>query len=466
MKIVIVGDGKVGFALSAQLSREGHDITVIDNKRDVLGDSSERLDVLAVHGNGASMKVQQEAGVGRSDLMIAATSSDEINILCCIVAKKLGCKSTVARVRNPEYAEQLVLMQNELGLSMTINPERATAFAAFDMLRFPSFLKTDSFAKGRAQIVEVKLPENSPYAGKKLAELYEMNRIRVLICVVQRGEETFIPSGDFILRGGDKIYATAPAYNLDKLIRLLGVEARKVRDVLIIGGGRIAHYLAESLIRAAIGVKIIEQKAERCRELADALPKAVIIRGDGTDQRVLLSEGIENTDAVVTLTNMDEENLIVSMYASFIGVKKVITKINRTEYGDVFADKGIDHVVSPKDLTVDTILQHVRSMNNAGPEAMLALHRLADGQAEAMEFRALEGTKGLGRTLREIRLKPNILIATIHRRGSIIIPKGDDCIEKGDNVFVVAAAKHKISEINDIFASDDDPLGDNGKSAI
>jgi len=458
MKIVIVGDGKVGFALSAQLSREGHDLVVIDRELSVLGESSERLDVLTLHGNGVSMKTQQAAKVGESDLLIAATQSDETNLLCCLVARRLGCKSTIARVRNHEYAEQLALMRDELGLSMTINPERAAAHEAFDLLRFPSFMHTDVFAKGRALIVEVRLAADSPYVGRQLRELYELDKIRALVCVVQRGEETIIPSGNYALMGGDKLFVTAPFYNLDKLVRLLGVETRRIQDVILVGGGRIAYYLAEDLIRAGIGVKIIERKMERCMELSELLPKAIIIHGDGSSQRVLLSEGIEQADAVVTLTNMDEENLIISMYAGYLKVPRVITKINRTEYNEVFKDKGIDCVLSPKDLTVDTILRYVRSMHNAEPEAMLALHRIAGGAAEAMEFHATEATHGLGRTLKEVRLKPGTLIACIHRRGTAIVPKGGDHIELGDSVFIVAASAHKIAELNDIFAEGEQPL--------
>ncbi len=455
MRIVIVGDGKVGFTLSAQLSREGHDVVVIDNKKDVVGESSERLDVLAIKGNGTVMEIQRQAGVPDSDLLIAVTSGDEINLVCCLVAKKLGCKSTIARVRNPEYSEQLSQMQEELGLTMTINPERAAASEIFTILSFPSFIKTETFAKGRAHIAEVKVSDSSPLAGKKLRELYELNKIRALICVVQRGEETVIPGGNFVLQAGDKLYATAPTFNLDKLAGILDVENKRIRNVMIIGGGRISHYLASNLLRAGVSVKIIENRAERCQELAESLPKAVVIHADGSSQRVLLAEGIEGTDAVVTLTNMDEENLIISMYANYKGVPKVVTKINRTEYNEVFYDKGIDCVVSPKDLTADTIIRYVRSMSNAEPEAMLALYRIAEGNADAMEFHAVDGTRNLGRTLAEVTLKPNILIACIHRGGSAIVPKGHDAIEKGDRVFVVADAKYSISELNDIFAEGD-----------
>lgn len=452
MKIVIVGDGKVGFALTEQLSREGHDVVVIDNNKKVLSDSTERLDVISVLGNGASLKTQREARVGESDLLIAATASDEINLLCCIVAKKLGCARTIARVRNPEYGEQLRFLRDELGLSMTINPERTAAMEIYRMLRFPSFLKRETFAKGRAQIVEVLLRQDFPFFGRPLAHLSELSRIGALICAVKRGNEVYIPDGRFRLQPGDKIYATAPTQNQTGLINMLGVDVGQIRHVMIVGGSNIAFYLAEQLLASGIEVNIIEQKPERCTVLADQLPKAVVINADGSSQQVLRAEGISECDALVTLTNIDEENIIISMYGAHMGVPKVITKINRVEYIDVFRDRGLDSVVSPKLLTADTIVRYVRSMYNAEPEAMLALYRLADGMAEAMEFIATSHTANLGCTLREITLKPNILIACIVRDGEVIIPRGDDRILEDDSVFVVATAQHKIAELNDIFA--------------
>lgn len=452
MKIVIVGGGKVGYALAEQLTREGHDIVVIDNNRKVLAQCTEQLDVIAVEGNGASLRTQREAQVGQSDLLIAATAGDEINLMCCIVAKKLGCARTIARVRNPDYTEQIRFLKNELGLSMAINPERNSAMEIYRMLRFPSFLKRDTFAKGRAQIVEVLLHPDFPYFGKPLSQIGELSRIGALICAVKRGDEVFIPDGRFALQPGDKIYATAPTLNQTGLVHLLGVEVGRIRSVMIVGGSRIAFYLAEQLLSAGIEVHIIERDPERCLALADTLPHAVIINADGSEQQVLRAEGIAESDAVVTLTNMDEENLIISMYAHHMGVPKVITKINRTEYIDVFRDRGIDSVVSPKLLTADGIVRYVRSMYNAEPEAMLALYRLADGMVEAMEFNATAHTHNLGRTLREITLKPNILIACIVREGEVIIPRGDDRLLEDDSVFVVAPAQRKIAELNDIFA--------------
>ena len=451
MKIVIVGDGKVGFALTAQLAQEGHDIVVIDNNKKVLQESAEQLDVMVVHGNGAGVKAQKQAGVEDADLLIAATSADEINLLCCIVARKLGSAHTIARVRNPEYVEQIYFLKDELGLSMTINPERAAAREISRLLQFPSFLKRDSFAKGRAEIVEMVIKEGSVLEDKLLSELYQIAKVQVLVCAVKRGCRAYIPDGSFRLMRGDRIFVTAPTHNLARLIKHLGLQTQKIREVILVGGSSIAYYLAMDLFLNGIRVKIIESQAERCLELAELLPKAMIIHGDGANQSVLLAEGIEKTDAVVTLTNLDEENFLVSMYANYLKVPKVITKINRTEFNDIFQDKGIDCVVSPKLLTANDIVRYVRAMQNKTGDSMITLHRIADDMAEAMEFPVTEETRHLGETLIKIRLRPNILIACINRRGKIIIPKGDDTIELNDTVIVVTTAEQRINELNDIF---------------
>ena len=451
MKIVIVGDGKVGFALTAQLAQEGHDIVVTDNNKKVLQESAEQLDVMVVHGNGAGVKAQKQAGVEDADLLIAATSADEINLLCCIVARKLGSAHTIARVRNPEYVEQIYFLKDELGLSMTINPERAAAREISRLLQFPSFLKRDSFAKGRAEIVEMVIKEGSVLEDKLLSELYQIAKVQVLVCAVKRGGRAYIPDGSFRLMRGDRIFVTAPTHNLARLIKHLGLQTQKIREVILVGGSSIAYYLAMDLFLNGIRVKIIESQAERCLELAELLPKAMIIHGDGANQSVLLAEGIEKTDAVVTLTNLDEENFLVSMYANYLKVPKVITKINRTEFNDIFQDKGIDCVVSPKLLTANDIVRYVRAMQNKTGDSMITLHRIADDMAEAMEFPVTEETRHLGETLIKIRLRPNILIACINRRGKIIIPKGDDTIELNDTVIVVTTAEQRINELNDIF---------------
>ncbi len=451
MKIVIVGDGKVGSALAVQLSREGHDIVVIDSNKVVLQETQQFWDVSVMHGNGASMKIQKMANVENSDLLIAATSADETNILCCILAKKLGCKHTIARVRNPDYYHQLFLLKEELGVSLVINPEYSTAHEIFRLLQFPSFLKRDSFAKGRVEIVEVELRDGSPLAGTALMDLQKKVKVKVLICAVERNGEAFIPDGNFCLAPGDRLSFTASSSDLAKLIRNLGLAQKKVKDVMIIGGSRIAFYLAESLLNTGASVKLVEIDEERCQELAELLPKATIIHADGSDKTVLDSEGLAQADAVVTLTDIDEENLIVSMYANFLGTFKVITKINRTEYSEVLNGKGIDCVVSPKDLCCNDIVRYVRAMGNRKGESALTLHRIVGDKVEALEFQANKALPQLGKRLADIKLKPNILITCLTRKGRIIIPQGSDTIEKDDTVIVVANSDRVINDLSDIF---------------
>lgn len=451
MNIVIVGDGKVGAALTQQLSKEGHDITVIDNNAEVLTHSMELYDIMAVQGNGASLTVQKEANVGSSDLVIAATSADEINLLCCILAKKLGAPHTIARVRNPEYAEQLIFLKEELGLSMTINPERTSAREIFRILQFPTFIKRDSFAGGKVEIVELRISDKSKLHGKPLSELYKTVKVQVLVCAVERGGEVTIPTGAFVLQAGDKIYVTAATNLLADLIKNLGIIPQKTKSVIIVGGSRIAIYLALMLLHAGIRVKIVERDRATCLKLADLLPKAQIICGDGSQQTLLHSEGLEEADAIVTLTNIDEENLIISMYAHHLGVPKAITKVNRLEYVGVFKDMGIDSVISPKSLTANEIVRYVRAMENTTGSSALTLHRIANDQVEALEFLVTGCTRHLGESLAEISLKKGILVACISRPGKLIIPKGSDHFQKGDHIIVVTTADRVIGDINDIF---------------
>ncbi len=451
MKIVIVGDGKVGSALAVQLSKEDHDVVIIDSNKLVLQESEQSLDVNVVYGNGASIKTQKQANVDVSDLLIAATSADEINILCCFLARKLGCAHTIARVRNPDYYGQLFLLQGELGLNMVINPERATANEIFRLLQFPSFLKREAFAKGRVEIVELVLKGDSLLAGARLLDLYKLVKVKVLVCAVKRGSQVFIPDGSFVLQEGDRLYVTASTSDLAKLIRNLGISQKKVRDVLIIGGSRIAFYLAEDLLKAGVSVKLVEIDEARCGELAELLPKATIIHADGSDRYVLDSEGLAKTDAVVTLTDFDEQNLMISMYANFLGTYKVITKINRTEYNEILGEKGIDCVVSPKDLCCNDIARYVREMGNRKGGSVLALHRLAEDQVEALEFTATRQTPHLGEPLHKVALKPGTLVASITRRGKVIIPSGGDSIEADDTVVVISPAQRGLDDLSGIF---------------
>lgn len=451
LKIVVVGDGKVGYALTEQLAREEHDLTVIDSNASVLKESVESLDVMVVGGNGASLETQTEAGVGESDLLIAVTAADEVNLLCCILARKLGCRHTIARVRNPEYRRQVEFLRAELGLSMVINPERSAAEEIFRMLQFPSFIKRDSFAKGRVELVEIKIREGSPLAGKQLLDLYKTAGVRVLVCAVERGDEVFIPSGASALEAGDKITVTAATNDLTRLIKNLGITEEKIRDVMIVGGGRIALYLAILLLDAGVDVKVIEKDPQRCRVLAEKLPRAMVICGDGSSQKLLIAEGISDADAVIPLTGMDEENLMISMYACDMGTPKTITKINRAEYEAVFQRWGIDSTVNPKLLSATEIVRYVRDMGNSGGGSVLTMHRIAGGRAEALEFRVRPGGRYLDIPLSKLPVKQGYLIACINRHGSILIPSGSDCLRAGDTAVVVASSESAISELDEMF---------------
>lgn len=452
MNIIIVGNGKVGGALASQLSGEGHDITIVDVDAQTVNATAERLDVMGVVGNGAAMSTLKEAGAAEADILIAATNRDELNLLSCLTGKKLGVKHTIARVRNPEYAEQLLAMQEELGLSLTVNPELAAAQEAYQLLQFPSFLKREAFAQGRMEIVGIPVGEDSKLSGIPLFKLYEIAKVNVLVCAVQREDGVHIPSGGFTIQAGDTLFVTAAIQDLARLVKNLGLMDRRVKDVLLVGGSRIAAYLARRCANSGIGVKIIEQKHERCLELAEDLPEVTVIEADGSRQDVLAAEGIGNYDAVVTLTGIDEENLILSMYARYLGAPKVITKINRLEYSEVFRKMGIGSIISPKGLCCTNIARYVRAMSAASDiDSILALHSLVDGQVEALEFRAGPETRHQGEKLMDIPMKPGILVAGITHGYKNIIPKGDSSFAAGDTVVVVTSGDHAIGSLNDIF---------------
>ena len=451
MKIIVVGDGKVGLTLTEQLSKEEHDIVVIDKNPTVLQNSQETFDVMVVPGNGASRQVLLEAGAQDADLVIAATSADEINLLCCLTAKKLGCTHTIARVRNPEYAGQLVFLKDELGLSMVINPEATAAREMFQILQFPSFLNRDRFAKGRVEIVELKVEKGCTIIGKYLHELHENAKVKVLVCAVERGEQVYIPSGNFKIEEGDKIHVTAETRDLTKLIHYLGIPLPKMRDVVIVGGSRLGYYLANMLIQSGVKVKIIEIDYERCLQLSELLPRALIINGDGCQQKLLNEEVYGKADAVISLINIDEVNLVISMYAKKLGVPKVIAKIDRIEYMNVFKSFTEESFISPKNLICNDVLRYVRAVGNSGEGSMLTLYRLIGNQVEAIEFLAGKDTHFLGVPFSKVPMRPNLLIASIRRDDRTIFPTGSDCIQLGDRVLIVTTESGRFYELNDIF---------------
>ncbi len=450
MKIVIVGDGKVGQALTGRLAEEGHDLVVIDSSPEALRTSVEVHDVMGISGNGASYAVQKEAGVEDADLLIAATSGDELNLLCCMVANKIGARHTIARVRNPDYADQLVMMKEEFGLSMAINPELAAATEIARMLRFPSALKLDSFARGMVELVEIKVKEGSPLLGQALFSLSSHLGIRILICAVKRGDEVYIPTGSFVLQQGDKITLTANPAQLDSLFRKLGIYRHKIHRVMVVGGGRIAYYLAKQLLKLGMSVKIIEKDAARCEQLSEALPKAQVILGDGSDRELLEEEDIDNMDALVAVTGMDEENIIISMYAGTLKLPKVVTKINRMSFQEILDSAGIESVISPKGITVNQIVRYVRAMQNSQGSNVETLHRIVGGRVEALEFSAGYCPGLTGIPLKDLRTRKNLLIACIIRGRQTIYPGGNDAIEEGDSV-VVVTTEHQLKDLRDIL---------------
>ena len=451
MKIIIAGDGKVGLALTRQLLHEGHEVTIVDSNPVVLQTNMYQYDVLAVQGNAATMEALRQARVEQADLLIAATSADEINLLCCVTAKKMNSRlHTIARVRNPDYTEQLFVMREELGLSMTINPELSAAREIFHLLQFPSFLHRDSFAKGRVEIVGLRVDERSRLNGVPLHQLYKIAQVKVLVCAVLRGGRAVIPDGSFELKKGDRIFVTARAVNLAQLIKNLGIAEQKVRRVMLVGGGHISFYLAQRLLDARLSVKIIEQNPDRARFLAENLPGAAVVLGDGSSRNLLESEGLAEADALVSLTGMDEENIVLSMYARSQGVPKVVTKVNRLEYGNMFEELDIGSIVSPKELCSALIARYVRSMQNKTGK-ILTLHPIAEGGAAAMEFRVDESVLYRGVPLKDVPLRRGILISCITHGGTTIIPDGTSRFDAGDTVVAVSTLDTPVQQMNDLF---------------
>ncbi len=449
MKIIVVGDGKVGYTLVKQLSAEGNDVTVIDSNPENLR-RTEAFDVIAVTGNGASFKVQQEAGVSSADLLIAVTSADEINIICCLLAKKLGAKNTIARIRNPEYSEQLAFLKDDLGLSMAINPEKTTADEIVRSITFPSSISVKNFARGLVEMVECRIKPDSRLIGQKIFDIREKNKLDILVCILERAGTAVIPSGEDVFREDDKIYVTGSVFNIVSFLKLSGNTEKKISSVMIIGGGRICYYLAESLMKSGLNVKIIENNPKRCAELAELLPGVLIICGDGTDQELLQEEELSHTDAFIALTNIDEENLISSLYASKQGVRKVITKINRLEYTGVIENLGIDSIISTKLLTAYQIVQYVRAMRNTRGSKVDALVKIANEQVEVLEFTVAQNTKNQGKMIKDIKFKKNLVLASIVHRERIIVPSGNSVFQKGDKVIVITLNRN-FNDMNDIF---------------
>lgn len=451
MNIIIVGCGKVGQTLAERLSREeGHNITVVDTKSSIIRELTGALDVIGVEGSGASLETLLEAGVKDADILIAVTNSDEVNLLTCFIANKSGDCGTIARVRKPEYGRELILFKEDLGLAMIINPEQAAAAEIARVLRFPSAIQIDTFAKGRVEILKFRVSDDSILSGLSLAELRPKLGCNVLVCGVERGDEVFIPGGDFVIRSGDRLSFVSEIKSGTAFFKKIGIKTNKVRNAIIVGGSDTAFYLAKLLIQSGISVKIIEKDTARCEFLCQKLPKAVIVNGDGSDSSVLLEEGIESAESFVALTNIDEENILISLYARSRTKGKIITKINRIAFDDVINGLDLDTTICPKNITAENIVKFVRAKNNSIGSNIETMHMILGDKAEALEFRIREKTPLVGVPLEKLRLKDNTLIACINRGGTIINPCGKDTMEVGDTVIVVTA-KIGFKDIRDIL---------------
>lgn len=450
MYIIIVGLGKLGSTLTKQLSTEGHDIVVVDPDNSVVSSTVDAYDVMGICGNGATYEVLKEAGAAKAKLIIAATGSDELNILCCLFAKHMGTENTIARVRNPDYAGQSQFLRNDLGISMTVNPEYETANEISRIIRFPSAANLDSFAGGRVEIARVRIHSDNPLCDMPIHEMRKKAKAKVIICAVQRNDSVFIPSGDFVLRCDDVISITGTRAELSSFMKQTGVYKQKIKNVMIVGGGRIAYYLAKLLSDTGRNIKLIELKDERCRHMSDMLDDVTVIHGDGTDQDILEEQCIDGQDALIALTGIDEENIIVSMYAESKGVNKVITKVNRHSYS-ILNDIGLETVVSPQIVAGNLVTRYVRALHNsAGNSQIQTLYKLVGGKVEAAEFIVPEDAGYLNIPFKELELMPNLLIGCIIRNGKIIFPGGDDVMKANDSVIVVTAGRI-IEDLHDIF---------------
>lgn len=450
MKIVIIGDGKVGYKLAKQLSSEKYYIILIDNNEEKLRKSIERMDVFCVAGEGGSVEVQQRADVPHADLVIACTSTDECNMLSCLIARRLGARHTIARVRNPIYYKQIDFLKKDLHLSMVVNPELIVAGDITRLLLFPDASKVETFVKGRVELVEFPI-HCGKLEGLSLSELYARFQVQVLVCAVESGETVLIPDGDYILKAGDKLHIAASHQNMEQFFKKIALRKEKIKNAMICGGGRVAYYLASQLCNLGMNVKIIERNRERCEELCELLPQATIINGDATEHDLLIEEGIEKTDAFIALTGMDEENIIMSLFASKQSVSKVIVKINEDRRAMMIDELGLDSIVSAKTATADAILGYVRARRNSQCSANVeTMYQLLDGRVEALEFIIKSENAYTGVPLKDLNLKVNNIIACIARGRKIIIPNGDDSIQVGDSVVIITMTK-QIRDLDDIL---------------
>ena len=451
MKIIIVGCGKVGYAIAQQLTQEKHDITLVDDEQEHLSRADSTLDAMCLNGNGASISVLMEAGVRSADLVIAVTGVDETNLVCCLIAKSLGAQHTVARVRNPDYRRDADMLKREIGLDMVINPDLAAAQEIARILSFPAAISVEPFAGGRIDMIGFQMQESDTILGHSLSDFHRERVAEVLICAAQRGDEFIIPNGSFVPQLDDRLYMVGTKAELQKMLKSMGRSLHRVKDVSILGGSRISMYLSWELARTGTRVHIVEQDHDKCLRLSQELPDAMIIEGDGTDNDMIRSENLFGADGFVALTGRDEENLLMALAARRAGVKKVLAKMTRPNYMDLVQETGLGSIISPKDIIANQITRYVRALANSQGMAVESLYKLLGGRVEALEFTVNEkGAERLGLPLKDLTLKPGILLAAIVREGRTIIPGGMTVIQAGDHVLVVTNAMG-LTDLKDIL---------------
>jgi len=453
MRIIIIGLGKVGYTLAENLSAEKHDVTLIELREEVLQRASDTLDVMCVRGNGASIQLLRSAGVDHTDVVIATTGRDELNMLCCLTAKRLGATYTIARIRDVDYAREQNLLRSEMDIDMVVNPEMSTAAQISRLLRFPNAADIETFYRGRIELVGMRINGDIPLINTPLSAIRKrLGNLPILFCALDRNGEVLIPNGSTEFQNGDNVFVIGRSESITSFFKAIGRNSQRIKDAFIVGGGRIGMYLARSLTAMNMNVKIVESDPKKCVELCEMLPKALIINGDGTDQELLISENVGRAGAFIALTGRDEDNLITATYAKQLGAKKVIAKINRQNFYDIINTLQIDSVISPKLITAYSILRTIRALQNSRGSRMEAMYRIAGEKAEAMEFTVSSATQYLDVPLKELnqKLKPGILIAVIVRDHNFIIPEGSDSIQINDNVIIISSG-NQIHDLNDIF---------------
>lgn len=451
MKIIVLGAGKVGKTLIKHMSNEDHDIIVVDQNATKVEEVVNQFDVIGVVGNGGSYDILMEAGAQDANLIICVTASDELNILAGLMAKKMGTRHTIARVRNPDYSSQRDFMRNQLGFSMIVNPELETASEIRRVLSFPSAVKVDTFSRGKVELAEFFVEDHSRLNGVELSQLHKITKTNILVCAVSHNEDVIIPDGNYVIKPGDHLYITGTHRDLSRFCLDIGVITTRIKNVIIVGGGKIAYYLSKQLSTQGIKVKIIEKDKNRCQILAEKLPYVTIIHGDGSDDELLNEEGIENTDAVLALTGLDEENIVLSLSAKSLYHKKTIAKVTRMNYAGLSDVLKVDSIVAPKKIVASQIIRYVRAkMNKDNDSAVKTLYKIVDGEVEAIEFKVTEQFKYLHKTLNEMKIKEHVLVAAIIRENEVIVPKGNTTMELNDYVIIVSRGEI-MKSLNDIL---------------